>query len=197
MMFFILISGKIGSGKSTISKELYNYYKFTKGLNVIERNFADELKLQCSKELNLPIELFYCQNSKNKIVKNNKTIGEYLQLIGAEERSKNENHWIEKLFTNVKNEYPKPDIVIISDVRFKNEIEYCKTNCLCYSIRLNGDPNNIRKNSKRDLTHISEIDLDEYEKFDIIIDTNKNNVNETVLLINSGVSVVGEKNNQQ
>lgn len=42
-----------------------------------------------------------------------------------------------------------------------------------FLIRLEGDPGKIRENSTQNLNHASEIALDNYTNFDIIINTEK------------------------
>ena len=63
------------------------------------------------------------------------------------------------------------DCWILDDVRFKEEADYVKK-MGGKLIRLEGDPGNILKDCTRDLTHVSETDLDDYEDFDLVINTN-------------------------
>ena len=78
-------------------------------------------------------------------------------------RAYDEDFWIKATLSD----YEPGQCVIISDVRFKNEANYIlKLGGIV--IRLTGDPMYIRKNSKRDMTHPSECDLDDFDKFTII-----------------------------
>ena len=55
--------------------------------------------------------------------------------------------------------------VIIPDVRFKNEADTIRERGGLL-LRVEGDPTKARETDGRDLTHISEVDLDDYAHFD-------------------------------
>ena len=61
------------------------------------------------------------------------------------------------------------DLVIIDDVRFKNEADEVKKRGGLL-IRLNGYPGG-KVVTQRNENHLSEIDLDDYTGFDIIVNT--------------------------
>jgi hypothetical protein len=65
----------------------------------------------------------------------------------------------------------KPKNYIVSDVRFINEAMAVLDN-FGIIIRINRINNNINKETSRNTEHISETDLDNFEKFDYIIDNN-------------------------
>ncbi len=121
----------------------------------------------------------YTQDQKNiNIPQFNKTIGETLQLIGTDLFRDNYDIdiWVKSFFNSSLNEKLNDGkIIVIPDVRFKNEADYILDNG-GYLIRLEGDPMKIRENSLRDLTHKSEIDLDNYSKFDKIIYNNNKDI---------------------
>jgi cytidylate kinase len=177
----IAISGKIGSGKDTLSDIIKNDY-----IKDIEKiSFSKKLKHIVAILTNIYPNIKIYNNNNSKIYdydyddrdwKNEKselfncTIGELLQNIGTNLReSYDKNIWIKALLSNIDNDKN----YIISDLRFKNEANMInnKNNIL---IRINGDPKLIRKtnNSNRNLNHISETDLDNYDKFDYIIENN-------------------------
>ena len=94
------------------------------------------------------------------------TIGEMQQKIGTEAIRNNIHNdaWVLSLFGTYKED---KDFWIITDVRFKNEAEIIKKRGGII-IRLNGDPNNSRVGDDRNMSHQSEIDLDDYDGFDYI-----------------------------
>lgn len=96
------------------------------------------------------------------------TIGEIQQKIGTEAIRNNIHNdaWVLSLFGTYKE---NEDFWIVTDVRFKNEAKIIKK-MGGIVIRLDGDPNNSRVGDNRNMTHQSEIDLDNYEGFDYIYD---------------------------
>lgn len=179
------VSGKIGSGKDTFAELLA--YELP---NMIERHaMADNLrliteiitgvKMSVTHEMGKPFINKICnytQEQKNIFLpKFNKTIGESLQLIGTDLLRDNYDTdiWCKAFFNDVINEKIKDGkIIIVPDVRFLNEANYIKLNG-GYLIRLVGDPSNIRKHSLRDLEHISETQLDDYNGFQKVIYNDK------------------------
>jgi hypothetical protein len=114
----------------------------------------------------------YTQDDKNVYIPMwNKTIGECLQLIGTElfrEHFDNDT-WVKALFsTKGKECIERNHILVVPDLRFINEADAIleKGGII---IRLEGDPLDIRKNSKRNLNHISETALDDYQKFTKVV----------------------------
>ncbi len=158
------ISGKIGSGKTTCAKAIVEMDPRFKLVH-----FATALKSAASIILGLPIEHFYNSELKNSnIIWNNKTttIGEFLQWFGTDlMRAQDPDVWVNALM----NTYTNDQYWVIDDVRFENEM-YAVGRANGYMIRLEGDPAGIRENSKRDLNHISETQLDGIE-MDYIINT--------------------------
>jgi ABC-type dipeptide/oligopeptide/nickel transport system ATPase component len=154
------LSGKIGSGKSTFSSELRNVLE-SKNYIVEERNFADKLK---KITYELTGHYGYTQEDKNVYLPIwRKTVGEILQLLGTEVLR---NHFDSEVWVKATISNLNPDTTyIIGDVRFLNEVEAIKS-LGGIVIRLEGDPCNIRLNSKRDPNHSSETSLDNYIDFD-------------------------------
>lgn len=138
------ISGKIQSGKDTIANYLVNKYGF------IRIGFADKLK-------EIAKDLFEWNGLKDK---NGRTL---LQNLGYAMRLINENIWVNYVLNNLdlNKQY------IISDVRYENEAEILKEN----GAKLWRIERKLDRNNEAD-KHLSEIDLDNYGKFDIIIDNN-------------------------
>jgi dephospho-CoA kinase len=175
------ISGKLGSGKDTFAEFLAEELP-----NRVERHaMADNLRLiteiitgvdMCiTHEYGKPFinQIHnYTQEQKNIFLpKFNKTIGETLQLVGTDllrERYDNDI-WVKSLFSDtLNNKVKEGKIIIVPDVRFLNEANYIVDNGGIL-IRLEGDPKDIRRNSSRNLNHISETELDDYNRFHKVI----------------------------
>lgn len=179
--YIIGVSGKMGSGKDTFSEFSAEFSNIP-----VERHaFADRLrditemlvghKMAITHEVGKPFAnavYNYTQDDKNVFLPLwNKTVGQCLQQIGTDSLR---NHfddevWVKALFaTKGKECLEKGHILIIPDVRFPNEADAILERGGIV-IRLEGDPLDVRKNSKRDINHISETALDNYSKFTRII----------------------------
>lgn len=161
------LAGKIGSGKTCLASE----FKLARGDGVVEVNFGDALKREVAETYKVPLWRFYDQDEKNKPIssENPMTLGEALQKVGTERREQDPDYWVKKVALHV-GELKDFDIVIIGDVRLQNEANWIKE-AGGVIVRLNGDPGKVRANSTRNLTHISETDLDDYKRFDFVFDT--------------------------
>lgn len=177
----VLISGKMGSGKTTLSNNL---------VDRIERLSQEYLGLRWGvEEVTFAGPIYemhdYCRRvmenygfpSKHKIKD-----GNLLQLLGTEwaRKTVDENIWVKiarNRILDLKDHYEKLKYgrltIIVSDLRFRNEFDFFPDGL---KIRLEA-PEDIRKarvSMWRDNTnHPSEIDLDEYVqagKFDLLID---------------------------
>ena len=176
------LSGKIGSGKTTFAEE---FAKLSK-IPVECHAFADKLKeltqMLTGHKLtitNQPGKPFYntvynyTQEDKNVYLPTwDKTVGKCLQILGTEALRKgfDSDVWVKALFESTAKEVlSNGHILVIADVRFPNEADYIlKEGGIL--IRLIGDPMKIRENSTRDLTHESEVALDNYTGFTEIIE---------------------------
>ena len=69
--------------------------------------------------------------------------------------------WVKAMFARCS----KYQFVIVPDVRFKNEADIIHQRGGLL-IRVEGDPTKARETDGRDLTHVSEVDLDDYAHFD-------------------------------
>jgi len=114
----------------------------------------------------------YTQEDKNFFLPLwEKTVGECMQSIGTDSLR---NHfdaeiWVKALFATTGKEcLERGNILIIPDVRFPNEADIILDKGGIV-IRLEGDPLDVRKNSKRDVNHISETALDNYARFTEVI----------------------------
>ncbi len=111
-MIIILITGKAGVGKTTLACILRDHINNNYKLNSHIYNFAMKLK-ECAR--------IYFGWNDDKDEKGR----ELLQNIGRVGRIYNKDIWAEFLLTRiwVENLIP-PDIVIVDDWRFPNELEY-------------------------------------------------------------------------
>lgn len=181
----ILISGKKGSGKDTVADYLRKEYDFKKFA------FADELKNMClvfcneimfgaDKETgeNITIDHFYNEALKERLLsfpfvddlEEEITPRYIMQKFGTNfiRRYFDENYWIKNTIMNIKNKNWENNA--ISDLRYKNELNVITAELAqyynIYTIRIS------RLNPIIPDNHSSEIDLDDYSKWDYIIDNN-------------------------
>lgn len=151
-----ILSGKAESGKNEIAKIITEFYE-QKSKKIITISYASYLK-QYAKEI-----IKWDGNEKNKP-------REFLQQIGVELIKNNikGNLLIERIIDDVKVYSYFFDIIIISDARFKEEIEEIKklsNNVVVMNIH--------RKNNsltKQQQNHITETALDNYNKYDYKIE---------------------------
>ena len=160
------ISGKLGSGKTTLC-----HYIREKAPQFEKKSFAENLRRIVSTLVNVDVEATRSITDKNvRLEKWGFSIGELLQLVGTEVvRSIHPDAWILSLF-----EYHDEETSywILDDVRFRNEADAIRS----YGgvlIRLNGDPGECVHilSQSRNTSHASEVALDDYEHFDVIINT--------------------------
>jgi len=172
------ISGKIGSGKDTIAKEIlktfpeYNFRRVSFGYNV-KKVVSLLTGIDMRTILSRKIKTYYLSEW-------DMTVGEMFQVVGTDSIRDNlsDNTWIYSLFNNVKD----GENIIITDVRFKNEA-YSILNRGGYLIRLIGDPKQTILKDKRKLQHKSETELDDFNMFDIIYE-NKPPISNAITLMN-------------
>lgn len=142
------ISGKIGTGKTTLA-DFLPYKRIA---------FGDILKKECSETYGIPLYWFYTRKHLLLNVHGQyMTIRKLLQWHGTEyRRAQNPHYWTER-FDQLLPKEP----VIVDDVRFIDEAEYCKSKGAVL-IRLQPYPG---YNQYSD--HKSETELDDYD-FDLV-----------------------------
>jgi hypothetical protein len=182
----ILLSGKQGSGKSSIQKELSSVLKECTGSFSYSLNFADILYEMHDAVL----AILHQYIPARSIVKD----GPLMQLLGSDWARQTIDYdiWVKCLkakMLKIENEYrflhSSPQLYfIIGDCRFENEFDAFPDDDFkrVYKIRLEA-PEQIRKNRcsmwRENSTHISETNLDTYAenfKFDLYLDTNENSI---------------------
>lgn len=168
-MDIILISGKQGSGKTTLQKELSKTLFQRKNKRVETVNFADIIYKIHDFSLNVLGE----HGIKRDIVKD----GTLLQLLGTEwgRNSINENVWPLALRNRIiKLQEKGVDVVIIGDCRFENEFFFFP-DALRIRLTASEEVRKLRCSQWRNNTdHPSEIGLDYLEMmnyFDATYDT--------------------------
>ena len=162
------ISGKIGSGKDTLANIIIKHYP-----SFQTKSFAYKLKQIVAILTGTTIHENIDRDGKLRYMDEwNMTLGVMQQKIGTEcfRDNFNSETWVIGLlceYKNGKNGKNEKNNWIITDTRFTNEANsirrYDKNSIL---IRIEGDPADVRKNSKRDKNHPSEISLDDYDDFD-------------------------------
>jgi hypothetical protein len=160
------ISGKIGSGKDTLADLIIkNDPAF------IKVSYASKLKKVGAFLTGTEESLWFTQEGKNvSLPEWGMTIGQFQQKLGTEaiRNGLHNEAWILALFADLK----ENSKWIIPDMRFPNELEAVKQKG-GFTIRINGDPAKVRANSTRDLTHLSEIALDNATDFDFVYTNDK------------------------
>lgn len=170
-MKIVLISGKQGSGKSSLQRELIKEHKRAQFTDAIAVNFADAL--YC-----LHDSVLDTFEAKYEVPRTLKKDGVLLQLLGTEWGRKvyGDNIWVNLVKQQVDKIYlidyahEKNTLVVIADCRFRNEFDAFPD---ALRVRLSAPISEriARTESWRDnINHLSEIDLDGYEianRFDL------------------------------
>lgn len=115
----ILLSGYPNSGKNYVAEKLKKKYLLD-NLSVCIFDIAKYLKYLVSKNNNIPLKYFYERNLKDKKIKNLITPRELLISSAKYLKEKDENIFVKKVPELNYN------INIISDIRYKHEVEYFK-----------------------------------------------------------------------
>lgn len=160
-MKVIAISGKAGSGKTTLAKNLLNVLKHSKSLK-----FAAPL-YQVGNDV---------QTLLNQDIRKDRDL-----LIGIGDLFKNlygETILTDTAFYTLKTDFMTrgQEYIIIDDMRYEHELNMLYSNFDCFTIRLDGDVSELDKRVgvKANRAHSSEKDLDN-AAFDLYIDTITNN----------------------
>ena len=159
-----LISGKARSGKNEVSKIIEEYFNDKKCITISFGYYIKDYAKRIS-------DWDGSEDSKPR---------DLLQNIGIELiKNKIDNKlFIKRIIEDIEVFSYFYDVIIVSDVRLKDELETLKNkykNSISIRIIRNKD-NNLTKEQKE---HLTEVDLDNYDDFDYIIE-NSNNLKEKV-----------------
>lgn len=154
-----ILSGKAKSGKNMVADFIEEYYSDKK---CIQLSYAYYLKQYIKKITN------WDGKEENKP-------RDLLQSLGIDLIKKiNQKLLIRRVMEDIKVYSYFYDVIIVTDARLKEEVEEPKNIFNCITIRINKNDNNLTDKQRK---HITETDLDNYQKFDYIIE-NKD-INET------------------
>lgn len=183
----VLISGKQGCGKSTLATGIFEHYLKSESVWLFNMKFADPLYAMHGQIMRI-LEEYGVPNT-------GKTDGTLLQILGTEWGRKirgydfwvNIAKWRVSKLTDQKALWPKHRILLIDDARFPNEIEFMDKveGVEVLKIRLEAAEHTRRVRAEKwreNVTHPSEIMLDECTKFDKIIFTDRENQADTLAL---------------
>lgn len=169
----ILISGKQGSGKTTLGKALCSKINEIPKHRAVHMSFAEPLY----KMHNFIWGYLEAYGYKRPGVKD----GWLLQTLGTEfgRQRVSENVWVDILQTSAHQEADKykemKTVCVVSDCRFRNEFDKLKTESLTIRLACAKEVRLSRCEAWRDHDqHLSEIDLDDYSNaglFDLNFNT--------------------------
>lgn len=164
------VSGKMGTGKNYIAEHIITPFirEHLKQQNIIELAFADQIKVNAMVKHGLTIDALSHKTSYVRGI---------LQKEGTEEgRDKmGENIWVDYLSKWIDLHQSRGvKAFIITDVRFKNEVEFIKKRggkvIRVEAPQRNTERLKAEKNTSNIRTHRSETELDDYKTFDLVVD---------------------------
>jgi hypothetical protein len=158
-MRFVAISGKRRSGKTTLAEKLFKSYGY------IPLHLASPLKAMCKEQFGLSEAQVNGDHKESPTVYNRDgvflTPRQIMIEMGRFYRSIDENFWVNKLILQAGS-YPEGSVVVVPDVRFKNEIEALKKRG-AYLVRLERD----EALTGSYINDPSETELDNYKGWDL------------------------------
>ncbi len=207
----ILVSGKISSGKDTVSQIIEDQLKLH-DYRIFQEKFAAHLKHICSTtfqpladELN---KIFEENNLPQHITKKenwyeNKTIfsRSILQIIGTEifRNHVDQDFWVDhlarKIHETLNANFYSQNVILISDWRFLSETGIIEK---INHLRLNSEDVEailvkVERNvdlSQSQYSHVSENDLEKFKGFDVVIN-NKGSMEDLKIEVNKKLKQLG------
>lgn len=162
------IAGKAQSGKSTTGGAIKRALTSTK-FNVSVRPLAAKLKQICEDLFDWDGDKSLHYDSNGNLIQDK---GRQLLInVGTDKmRSVRPTVWVDYVIKHLRDfsyTEPQADIVIIDDVRFKNEVEKIRQAEDTRSILIK-----VTRSSQEEIDNISEKDLDDFSDFDYYIENN-------------------------
>ena len=184
MTKIIAFAGRKQSGKTTCSEYVANTFESSLLRRSVVYNFADPLKKDiCMNILGLSHEQCYgTDTQKNELVNcywNSKqmTAREVMQFVGTDIfRTMQNNVWADATIKKILTE--NPDLALIADCRFPNEVEVVKK-AGGVVIKLNRNPFNSQHSSETALDHNNY----DYSNFDLVVSNDHMTVKEQNAMI--------------
>ena len=170
----------MGSGKDYIAcKYIVPYLSKVYGLNCLRLSFADQIKVNVMTKKNVPFEELHTKNKYTRTLLQQEGTEHGRDIIGKDVWIKYYDAWV-KTFTS-----KGVDVIITSDVRFLNELDYIKSqNGLLVKVvapqrnqqRLVTEANGEDHVYKTISQHSSECDLDQVDDdlFDVVLNNDVN-----------------------
>lgn len=150
----IALSGKMQSGKSTVAHYLEDTYDGS------TYSFADQLK-ESLMLIGVPRDWLY--NTKPDIVRR------LMQVYGQVMRDVDEDWWVDIVLDDLEEDYDDDDLVVIDDLRFKNEARKLKDEGFVL-VRVTKHPRQLELFPAPGSEDISETDLDDWTEWDYVIE---------------------------
>lgn len=163
----LALSSKAGCGKDYLSENFIVRWFIRRGKHVRVVALADELKKLCNDKEGVTFErMFIDKDTESR---------KLLQNVGVAERdSKGADIWIKKLDFQIQIDlFRKCDVVIVTDLRFANELQYFQDRGDARCIRIHAPQRNadkIRRETNGNaeataaiMSHVSECELDTAE----------------------------------
>lgn len=197
----ILVSGKLQSGKNTFTDILMEEMK--KSISIDYDYFAKPLKNECktvfsnlvdylnkiSLENNIP-SLYTNEDSwyENK----NEVTRILLQTYGTDifRELVDEDWWAKKLKKKILAR--DEEVIVVSDVRFKSELRIFEQDNDLKLIKIRIERDNYTRDNNPIHYHISELDLDDYSKWDFILKNNDtlDALKQNTLILLDGINTI-------
>ena len=163
-MRLIGISGKAGTGKSTLARSLKEM-----GFASSWVDFGDKLKEECAEMFNFPLGWPYSEEGKERIILHqdlpmgSMRVRKILQWWGDYRRAQQPSYFVDKVRSWM--EVNMPQSLIVADVRRKNEAQFILDEG-GWLIRLEPHPG---WKPGPYANHISETDLDDWQQWHMVI----------------------------
>lgn len=173
-MQIIAFTGKKGHGKSTACNKLKEIY----GDRIIRLNFKDglidEMKSKLSPVLN-DLSNYYDKSTEELFEEKPPVMRRLMQFIGTEVyREMDEDYWVSKWRVQASHYDETNRIIVVDDVRFKNEFEVIK--------KFGGDVYKVVALNKEISTdqHASETEMDSFD-CEVIASNNAEELEELIV----------------